>query len=223
MWWQKRRTLGARSGKATPVRRDALLSLVAVAAAAVAAWRGWGRVGAQGRGYQVVARWLRPDGEGWFVAVAGASRDELRDLGETLREEFARADTAVVMVFDDPEAARQVRRGFRVIGEERFQAALRHQRAMYVKHAARGEHRLVIYERYPQAIEVIRYWRGEDGRTPEDRMFRERPFAGEVTLVARLKRDGSAGPPSAGDLEGRVEAPVAVGRRDVEIVLDKAY
>jgi len=58
---------------------------------------------------------------------------------------------------------------------------------------------------------------------PEDRMLRGAPFDGEVTLVARLKRDGRAGPPAPGDLEGKVEAPVKVGQRGVEVVLDKAY
>lgn len=152
-------------GKQSLLRRGALLSLVAGAAAAVAAWRGWGRAGAGGPGYHVVARWRRPDGEGWFVAVSGASHDELRSLGTTLREEFARADTAVVMVFDDPEAAREARRGSRVTGEVRFQAAIRHQRAMYEKHAGR-EHRFVIYERYPLPLEIIDYAEAE-AQTPE--------------------------------------------------------
>jgi len=66
-------------------------------------------------------------------------------------------DNAIVMVFDDAEAARQVRRGSRVIGEERFQAALRHQRAMYLKSTGRGEQSLIIYDPYPVAREVIGY------------------------------------------------------------------
>jgi hypothetical protein len=61
------------------------------------------------------------------------------------------------MIFDDPEAARQAHRGSRSIGEERFRAAILHQRAMYVKQTARGEHSLVIYDRYPDSREVIRY------------------------------------------------------------------
>lgn len=55
---------------------------------------------------------------------------------------------------------------------------------------------------------------------PEDRMLRDRSFAGEVTLIARLKRDGTAGPPAARDLEGRPKGPVKVGQQNVEIVLD---
>ena len=46
-------------------------------------------------------------------------------------------------------------------------------------------------------------------------------FEGEVTLLARLKRDGRAGPPTPGDLEGKVGAPVKIGQRGVEIVLDR--
>ncbi len=57
----------------------------------------------------------------------------------------------------DPEAAREVRKGSRRIGEERFQAALRHQRAMYMKQPARGEHRLVIYSSYPAINGEIDY------------------------------------------------------------------
>jgi hypothetical protein len=40
------------------------------------------------------------------------------------------------------------------IGEQPFQAALRHQRAMYVKHAGRA-HRLTIYAFYPTPHETI--------------------------------------------------------------------
>ncbi|HEX9868555.1 MAG TPA: hypothetical protein VGC99_08155 [Candidatus Tectomicrobia bacterium] len=59
---------------------------------------------------------------------------------------------------------------------------------------------------------------------PEDRMLGGTPFEGEVTLVARLKRDGTAGPHARGDLEGRPSAnPIQVGQQGVEIVLDKVY
>lgn len=58
---------------------------------------------------------------------------------------------------------------------------------------------------------------------PEDRMAGGRTFEGEVTIVARLDRDGAAGPPGPGDIEGRATAPVKIGQRLVEIVLDKAY
>ena len=49
------------------------------------------------------------------------------------------------------------------------------------------------------------------------------PFEGMVTLTARLDADGSAGPASAGDLEGRTARPVRVGEKKVRIVIDKAF
>ncbi len=49
------------------------------------------------------------------------------------------------------------------------------------------------------------------------------PFEGMVTLSARLDADGSAGPASAGDLEGRTARPVRVGEKNVRIVIDKAF
>lgn len=58
---------------------------------------------------------------------------------------------------------------------------------------------------------------------PEDRMLADRPFEGQITLLARLKRDGSAGPPASGDLEGQAAGAVRVGQRGVRIVLDRAY
>ncbi|MGH8056438.1 MAG: hypothetical protein ACREOH_04280 [Candidatus Entotheonellia bacterium] len=59
---------------------------------------------------------------------------------------------------------------------------------------------------------------------PEDRMLAGTPFEGEVTLLARLKRNGTAGPLAPGDFEGRPAAPsIQVGHQGVEIVLDKAY
>ena len=48
-------------------------------------------------------------------------------------------------------------------------------------------------------------------------------FEGMVSLAARLDADGSAGPASAGDLEGRTARPVRVGAKDVRIVIDKAF
>ncbi len=61
------------------------------------------------------------------------------------------------MVFDDPETARQVREGSRIIGETRFQRVLAHQQAMYLKSTACGEESLTIYDGYPAVREVIRY------------------------------------------------------------------
>lgn len=146
-------------GEVRWVRRGLLVSLpIGAGALAAALLAGLRSSPADGRGYQEVARWRIRGGEGRFIAVAReATFDELRALGERLREELRHLDNAVVMIFDNLEAARQVRRGSRTIGEERFQAALTHQRAMYVKQASRGEHSLVIYERYPNPREVIRY------------------------------------------------------------------
>ena len=117
-----------------------------------------GRSGPGSRGYVEVARWKVPGGEGRIIAVEGrASVPDLQALGGHLREEFRQVDAAVVMVFDDVEAAREVRRGSRVIGEQRFEAARLHQRAMYLKQAARGEDRLMVYKRYPEVLEVVLY------------------------------------------------------------------
>jgi apolipoprotein N-acyltransferase len=140
-------------------RRGLLASLVGGAAAVTAATAWLFRPeAADGRGYQEVARWRMRGGEGRFIAVGPTpTAEELRALGDRLRGESRRMENAVVMVFDDAEAAREVRKGSRTIGEERFQAALRHQRAMYVRQPARGEERLVIYTTYPAAHEVIRY------------------------------------------------------------------
>lgn len=140
------------------LRRGLLGSLLAGAGALAAVAWGWRGRPVDGRGYHEVARWRIPGGEGRFIATAPAPTiDALRDLAERLRKELSGVNNAVVMVFDDAGAAREVRRGSRHIGEERFQAALVHQRAMYVKQAARGDHRLVVYERHPSAREVVRY------------------------------------------------------------------
>jgi len=141
-----------------PVRRGLLAALLTGAGALSVLFWGTRPQGSGARGYQVVWRWRIPGGEGRFIALAKEPSDhELRTLGERLREEFSRAENAVAMVFDDVEAARQVRRGSRIIGEERFQSALRRQRAMYVKQAARGEHSFTIYSSYPGIREEIRY------------------------------------------------------------------
>ena len=58
----------------------------------------------------------------------------------------------------------------------------------------------------------------------QDVMVEGAELRGMVDIVARLDKDGQAGPPQAGDLEGRYERnPTLVGARDVEIVIDKAY
>lgn len=140
-------------------RRGVLASLVAGLGAVTAVATGRLRpLAAHARGYQTMARWTIPGGEGRFIALAREPGDEgLRIVGGQLVAEFRNMANAVVMVFDDAAAAREVRRGFRNVGERDFQAALRHQRAMYVKQSARGEHRLVLYDVYPRIRDEIRY------------------------------------------------------------------
>lgn len=157
-WFDRRSRLLTVAGGRTTSRRRVVGSALAGAAAVAATVSGLRPRLADGRGYQDIARWRIPGGEGWFIVVDGEpTLDDLRALGGQLRERFASVENAIVMVFDDPEAAREVRRGSRTIGETQFEAALRHQRAMYVKQSARGEHRFIVFEPYPTPREVIRY------------------------------------------------------------------
>ena len=60
--------------------------------------------------------------------------------------------------------------------------------------------------------------------TSQDVMIQGSELKGMVEVVARLDKDGSAGPPRPGDLEGEFERnPTMVGGRDVEIQIDEAY
>ena len=60
--------------------------------------------------------------------------------------------------------------------------------------------------------------------TNRDVMVEGSELRGMVNVLARLDRDGQAGPPQAGDLEGQFEKnPMLVGAKDVEIVINKAY
>lgn len=149
--------LGDETGR-LDVRRGALAALVGAAGAMAAVVWGWRRQAAGGASDHIVARWAIPGGEGRFVAIGpdSGTRD-LRALADRMREDFAGHENGVAMIFDDAPAARDVRRGSRNLGEERFRAALRHQRAMYVKHAARGEESLVVYTDYPVVRETFRY------------------------------------------------------------------
>jgi hypothetical protein len=55
---------------------------------------------------------------------------------------------------------------------------------------------------------------------PDDVMVQGALFAGEVTLVARLKRDGRVGAAVRGDLEGAAAGSVSVGTVDARITLE---
>ncbi|MER3423108.1 MAG: hypothetical protein C4293_07625 [Nitrospiraceae bacterium] len=60
--------------------------------------------------------------------------------------------------------------------------------------------------------------------TNKDVMVEGSELRGMVDVIARLDKDGRAGPPQAGDLEGKFEKnPTLVGARDIEIVINKVY
>jgi cytochrome c-type biogenesis protein CcmH len=60
--------------------------------------------------------------------------------------------------------------------------------------------------------------------TNEDVMVQGAELKGMVDVVARVDKDGRAGPPQRGDLEGQfAKNPTLVGARDVAIVIDKEY
>jgi hypothetical protein len=84
--------------------------------------------------------------------------------------------------------------------------------------AKQGDGPLLAVKRIPNPTFPVTFSLGRGGQ-----MLADTPFEGEVRLLARLKRDGTAGPPAPGDLEGRAEVPDRVGQHGVEIVLDQAY
>jgi cytochrome c-type biogenesis protein CcmH len=48
------------------------------------------------------------------------------------------------------------------------------------------------------------------------------PFEGEVSVIARIKKGGAAGPAQPGDLEGSYRRnPVKIGEAPIEIVIDR--
>ncbi len=58
----------------------------------------------------------------------------------------------------------------------------------------------------------------------DDVMIQGTQLTGMVEVVARLDKDGSAGPAQSGDMEGSFERnPTLVGGTDIEIVIDKIY
>lgn len=68
--------------------------------------------------------------------------------------------------------------------------------------------------RFPVSFEI----------TDRDVMVEGSELRGMVDVVARLDRDGRAGPAQRGDLEGESDKnPMLPGARDIEIVINKAY
>lgn len=68
--------------------------------------------------------------------------------------------------------------------------------------------------RFPVAFEI----------TNKDVMVQGSELRGMVSVVARVDKDGQAGPPQAGDLEGEFEKnPTLVGGTDIEIMIKKVY
>ena len=60
--------------------------------------------------------------------------------------------------------------------------------------------------------------------TNKDVMMQGTELKGMVDVLARLDKDGSAGPPQPGDLEGQFEKnPTLPGAKDIEIVINKSY
>ncbi len=58
---------------------------------------------------------------------------------------------------------------------------------------------------------------------PEDRMMREIPFAGPITLTARIDADGNATTREAGDLHGGAPGSHQPGASGVEVLIDEVY
>jgi cytochrome c-type biogenesis protein CcmH len=60
--------------------------------------------------------------------------------------------------------------------------------------------------------------------TSADVMMQGTELRGMVDVIARLDRDGQAGQPQPGDMEGRYEKnPTLPGGRDINITIDKVY
>jgi len=72
----------------------------------------------------------------------------------------------------------------------------------------------IDHPQFPVAFEI----------TKKDMMIEGSELRGMVDVIARLDKDGVAGPAQPGDLEGRFEKnPTLPGSANVEIVIDKAY
>lgn len=59
--------------------------------------------------------------------------------------------------------------------------------------------------------------------TAADMMVPNIPFTGEVTIMVRVDKDGKAGPAQPGDLEGRTEQPVLIGKKEADILVTRIY
>jgi cytochrome c-type biogenesis protein CcmH len=57
---------------------------------------------------------------------------------------------------------------------------------------------------------------------PDDRMIQAMPFAGSISLTARIDADGNAMSRTPGDLLGAVATPLDPGATGVEVVIDQA-
>lgn len=91
---------------------------------------------------------------------------------------------------------------------------------------------LFIIVRRPQGMpRPIAVQRIDDPRFPvtfeitnQDVMMQGSALKGMVDVVARIDKDGVAGPPQAGDLEGAFSRnPTMVGSRDVNITIDTRH
>ena len=57
---------------------------------------------------------------------------------------------------------------------------------------------------------------------PEDMVMARGPFQGEVSVIARIKKGGAAGPAQPGDLEGSYPGnPVKIGQKQIDVVIDR--
>lgn len=117
----------------------------------------WIRRQTEPRGpYQVIDSWKLPiGGLGLFITTDKApSRTSLDALSQSLQREYESQPNMVVSIFDDAAAARTVRKGSRVVGEDAFQAAMAHQVAFYVKDARIGRHTLTVHSEPREEIQL---------------------------------------------------------------------
>jgi cytochrome c-type biogenesis protein CcmH len=70
----------------------------------------------------------------------------------------------------------------------------------------------IEHPKFPQAFEI----------TNADVMMKGSELKGMVSVVARLDKDGVAGPAEPGDIEGEfAKNPTMAGAKDIEIVLNR--